>query len=134
MRCDNVMSVAMAVAVLMGGSAAAGLLHEYSLEEAVMDKESFNAPKLTFVKEPFSLVIWVKPLALGTQKGNAGTTGGMLVANGNGYNEGFRVFATEWRSRQPRFEIGRKNGAFGINAKDSLSAGHWNCVAATWDG
>jgi len=122
------------VTVLLGGSAGAGLLHEYALGEAVMDRDPFNAPKLPFVKEPFSLVIWVKPLALGSQKGNAGSTGGMLVANGNGYTEGFRVFVPEWKSRQPRFEIGRRNGAFGINARSSLSEGHWNCVAATWDG
>jgi len=151
-------TLAFAMAVLLGGAASAGVLHDFTFTTkesgalkyggatrestegmnggiaAVVDEHAFVAPKMRFVKEPFSLVIWVKPLALGSQKGNTGTTGGMLVANGNGYNEGFRVFATEWRSRQPRFEIGRKNGAFGINAKDSLSAGHWNCVAATWDG
>ncbi|MCL1921206.1 MAG: right-handed parallel beta-helix repeat-containing protein [Kiritimatiellaeota bacterium] len=144
-------------AVLAGGSAMAGVLHDFSFSAkeggalkyggagletieglngkaaAVVDEHAFAAPKMGFVKEPFSLVIWVKPLALGSQKGNAGTTGGMLVANGNGYTEGFRVFATDWASRLPRFEIGRANGAFGINAKDSLSEGYWNCVVATWD-
>ena len=142
--------------VLLGGPAVAGVLHDFSFAGKdrdasgaavavtegldaktavpVVDEHAFTVPKLGFVKEPFSLVIWVKPLALGTQKGNANTYGGMLAANGNGYTEGFRVFVTDWKSRQPRFEIGRKNGAFGINAKDSLSEGHWNCVAATWDG
>ena len=121
-------------AVAMSLSAVAGLVKEFTLEGAVLDKEPFAAPGFGFVREPFSLVVWVKPLALGSQKGNAGTSGGMLVANGNGYTEGFRIFAQDWAGRRPRFEIGRKNGAFGVNAKDSLSEGHWNCVAATWDG
>ena len=123
-------------AVMLVGLAMGGVLHEYTFpeKENVFDRDPFNAPKLEFVKEPFSLVVWVKPLALGSQKGNAGTSGGMLVANGNGYTEGFRIFAQDWAGRRPRFEIGRKNGAFGISARDSLSEGHWNCVAATWDG
>ncbi|MCL2103980.1 MAG: hypothetical protein FWH21_02845, partial [Kiritimatiellaeota bacterium] len=64
--------------MLLSVSAMGGVLHEYTFpeKENVFDRDPFNAPKLGFVKEPFSLVVWVKPLALGSQKGNAGTSGG----------------------------------------------------------
>lgn len=101
---------------------------------ALLDAVPYSGPKLALNNSAFSVLVWVKPYALGTGHGNAQVRNGMIVANGSGYYDGFRLFLTDWESRRLRFEIGRPNGAFGIDGKTIVSADHWNCVVATWDG
>ena len=108
-------------------------LHEPRV--ALLDATSFTGPKLALNNGPFSVVVWVKPFGLGSGKGSTNSRNGMIVANGSGYYDGFRLFHNDWPTQRARFEIGRPtNGSVGIDSKNSLSLGYWNCVVATWDG
>ena len=108
-------------------------LHEPRV--ALLDATSFTGPKLALNNAPFSVVVWVKPFGLGSGKGSTNSRNGMIVANGSGYYDGFRLFHNDWPAPRARFEIGRPtNGSVGIESKNGLSSGYWNCVIATWDG
>lgn len=100
----------------------------------VLDGEAFEAPQLTLSSNAFSVSVWLRPLAMGSKTGNAGSVNGMIVSSGSGYNDGWRLTVYDWKTRQPSIELGQAKGAFSVRANDSLSAGFWNHLAATWDG
>ncbi len=100
----------------------------------VLDGEAFEAPQLTLASNAFTVAIWFRPLAMGAKTGNAGSVNGMIASSGSGYNDGWRLLVYDWKTRQPSVELGREKGSFSVRAKDGLSAGFWNHLAATWDG
>lgn len=104
------------------------------LVAAVLDGDSFEAPALTPASNALTVAVWLRPLAMGLKKGGAGSVNGMIVSSGSGYYDGWRLALYEWKTRRPSIELGREKGAFSVRAGDSLSAGFWNHVAATWDG
>ncbi len=128
---------------LLTSNAVAGLTYKGNLavtngckeaQVALLDAVPFCAPKLVLNNSAFSVLVWVKPYGAGSGRGNPNARNGMLVANGSGYYDGFRVLLTDWDTRRLRFEIGRPNGAFGIDGKTIVSEDHWSCVVASWDG
>lgn len=100
----------------------------------VLDGDCFEAPALTQVSNAFTVALWVRPLALGSKRGNAEAANGMLVCSGSGYTDGWRLAVYDWKTRRPTLDIGREKGSLGIRAADGLSAGFWTHLAATWDG
>ncbi len=62
----------------------------------------------------------------------------LLLSFGNGYYEGFRlnlVSDDTLGAYHPNLEIGRKAGAWGMNAPaHTVNAGEWRRLAVTWDG
>lgn len=78
--------------------------------------------------------VWIKPSGMGARRGNDQVANGMVVCNGTGYYDGWRLAVFDWNSRKPTFEIGRPEGAVGVTAQDPLLVDEWNHIAATWDG
>lgn len=99
-----------------------------------LDQGYYFAKPPAVANKAFTAVMWVRKIGQGTQRGNSGTTNGMLVAVGNGYWDGWRLF-TSYPSRQIRLEIGRPQPSHseGIDT-DSVADGAWLHLAATWDG
>jgi len=100
----------------------------------LLDGDSFESSPLECVSNSMTVALWIKPLAMGSKTGNAGSANGMIASSGSGYNDGWRLVVNDWKTRQPSFELGREKGAFAVRAADGLSAGFWNHLAATWDG
>lgn len=100
----------------------------------LLDGDCFEAPALTQPTNAFTIALWLRPLSLGSKTGNGGSLNGMIVASGSGYNDGWRLALYDWKTRQPTLDIGRGPNAFSVRAADSLNAGFWNHLAATWDG
>jgi tetratricopeptide (TPR) repeat protein len=100
----------------------------------VLDGACFEAPALPLPSNAFTVALWVRPIGEGTKTGNNGSVNGMIACNGSGYNDGWRFAVYDWKTRQPTFDLGQTQGAFSVRAKDSLSAGFWNHLAAAWDG
>ena len=101
---------------------------------AVLDGDSFEAPPLTLSSNACTVSVWLRPLAMGSKTGNAGSVNGMIASSGSGYTDGWRLLVYDWKTRRPSIELGREKGSFSVQAEDSLSAGFWNHLAATWDG
>ena len=101
---------------------------------AVLDGGAFEAPALTLSSNAFTVSVWLRPIAMGSKTGNSGSVNGMIASSGSGYNDGWRLLMYDWKTRRPSIELGRVKGAFSVQASDSLSAGFWNHLAATWDG
>ncbi len=100
----------------------------------VLDGGCFEAPALTLPTNAFTVSLWVRPIGPGVKTGNGGSVNGMIASSGSGYNDGWRLAVYDWKTRQPTLDIGKEQGAFSVRANDSLSAGFWNHLAATWDG
>ncbi|MDX9867005.1 MAG: right-handed parallel beta-helix repeat-containing protein [Kiritimatiellia bacterium] len=100
---------------------------------AVLDADVFSAPAVTQASNAFTVAVWLRPLAAGSKKVGGGS-GGMIVSNGSGYYDGWRLLLQDWRTRRPTVELGKEKGALNVQARDALSAGFWNHLAATWDG
>ncbi len=100
----------------------------------LLDSESFTTDALEFTANAFTGALWLRPRGMGAQTGNSGRANGMIVCNGSGYYDGWRMAVDNWSTRQPAIEIGGTNGAFSVRATDILNAGLWNHLAATWDG
>jgi len=75
-----------------------------------------------------------RKLGPGKQLGN-GRTNGMLIAQGDGYWSGLRIW-TDYPERRLRFEIGRPRpeNSFGMNSAATVPDCVWHHLAATWDG
>ena len=83
----------------------------------------------------FTVSIWFKPLSLGARRGNDGRENAMIVCNGTGYYDGWRIFVEDWEKGRLRFELGQPNGAIGISSKDGFFYTNlWNHVEAYYDG
>ncbi len=82
----------------------------------------------------FTIEIRFRKRGQGSQLGN-GRKNGMLIADGTGYWDGFRISANQ-PNGQFRFEIGRPKprSAFGVTATDAVPDDVWHHLAATWDG
>jgi hypothetical protein len=117
-----------------GSALTTGVGRVAGMTAALLDGDSFEAPAVSFSSNAFSVALWLRPLAMGSKTGNAGSVNGMIVSSGSGYNDGWRLAVYDWRTRQPSFELGQEKGAVSVKACDGLSAGFWNHLAATWDG
>jgi hypothetical protein len=104
------------------------------LTAAVLDGESFEAPAVTLPTNAFTVMVWLRPVGMGSKTGNSGSVNGMIASSGSGYNDGWRLLVYDWKTKQPSVELGREKGSFSVRANDGLSAGFWNHLAATWDG
>ena len=100
----------------------------------VLDGEVFEAPPVAFSSNAFTVSVWLRPLALGSKTGNGGSANGTIAACGSGYFDGWRLTVFDWKTRRPTLELGREKGSVSVTARDGLSAGFWNHLAATWDG
>ncbi|MDD4102396.1 MAG: right-handed parallel beta-helix repeat-containing protein [Kiritimatiellae bacterium] len=99
----------------------------------LLDSECFAADALEFTTNAFTVALWLRPLGMGTKTGN-NSANGMIVCNGSGYYDGWRLAIYNWKSCQPTIDIGRTNGAFSVTSAQSLNPGFWNHLAATWNG
>ena len=99
-----------------------------------LDKGYFQAKPFEVKDKSFTVECWFRKHGQGSHLGN-GRTNGMIIAQGDGYWSGLRVWTTN-PTKHFRFEIGRpKPGhAFGLTADDPAPDGVWHHVAATWDG
>ena len=104
------------------------------LAAVVLDDGCFEASSLTFATNAFTVALWLRPVGAGSQTGNGGSINGMIASSGSGYYDGWRLTLCDLKARQPTLEIGKEKGSFSVHAKDALSAGFWNHLAATWDG
>lgn len=100
----------------------------------VLDGESFESAPLVLPSNAFTVAVWLRPIRMGAKTGNSGSVNGMIASSGSGYNDGWRLAVYDWKTRQPTLDLGKEKGAFSVRANDSLSAGFWNHLAATWDG
>ncbi|MDD2597898.1 MAG: right-handed parallel beta-helix repeat-containing protein [Kiritimatiellae bacterium] len=98
-----------------------------------LDAGSFRAPEITAISNRLTLSIWVKPEAAGVKQ-NDGRVNGMIASSGSGYYDGWRLAIYDMTNLKPSFEIGRGENSVHVVARDSLSRGCWNHLAATWDG
>jgi hypothetical protein len=97
-----------------------------------LDQGSFASPAPEVTGNAFTATLWFRKLGQGVQRGNSGSTTGMLLAVGNGYYEGWRV-TTAYPSRRLGFEIGRPSGAVGCDT-EAVSDDVWHHLAVSWDG
>lgn len=58
---------------------------------------------------------------------------GMVACHRSGYYEGWRLFLHHENEGKPVFEIGRKEGAVGLESGEGLSTGVWHRVAVSWE-
>jgi tetratricopeptide (TPR) repeat protein len=99
-----------------------------------LDQGYFFAKPPEVAGKAFTAVLWLRKTGQGAHRGNGGGTNGMIVAVGNGYWDGWRLF-TSYPGREVRFEIGRPQPSHseGIDTA-SVPDGSWLHLAATWDG
>ncbi len=100
----------------------------------LLDGASFEAQALLLPTNAFTVAVWTRPIAMGTKTGNDGRANGMIVSSGSGYYDGWRLLVHDQTTWRPSVELGRAEGAFGVQANDALNVGFWNHVATTWDG
>lgn len=98
-----------------------------------IDEGAFRAAEISGVSNHLAVSIWVKPEGAG-KKQNDGQINGMITSSGSGYYDGWRLAIYDMANLRPSFEIGRGKNSVNVSAKDSLSRGCWNHIAATWDG
>jgi len=81
-----------------------------------------------------SVEMWFRKRGQGNQLGN-GLTSGMLLAQGDGWWSGLRIY-TRYPQQDLHFQIGRpKPGhAIGLEVDEPVPDDVWHHLAATWDG
>lgn len=81
-----------------------------------------------------SVSLWFRTVGPGNELGN-GSTSGMLVAQGDGYWSGLRVYV-RYPRRDVHFQIGRPQPAHavGLTGDEPVVDGAWHHLVATWDG
>lgn len=99
-----------------------------------LDAESFEARAPHLPSNALTVAVWLRPHGKGAKTGNDGLANGMIASCGSGYYDGWRFAVYDWQTRCPSFELGRPEGSHLVAAKDALTAGAWNHLAATWDG
>ena len=58
---------------------------------------------------------------------------GMVACHRSGYYEGWRLLLHHENEGKPVFEIGRKEGAVGLESGEGLATGVWHRVAVSWE-
>ena len=99
-----------------------------------LDHGCFQAKPAALGGSSLTVEIWFRKYGQGSMLGN-GRTNGMLLAQGDGYFSGLRVW-TSYPSGDLRFELGRAkpDHAFGLTAPGPVPDGTWHHLAAVWDG
>ena len=99
-----------------------------------IDEGFYQAKPFDVTDKSFTVGIWFRKHGQGVHLGN-GRTNGMLLAQGDGYWSGLRLWS-DYPARSIHFEIGRPkpNSSFGLTAPGPLPDGVWHHLAATWDG
>ncbi len=99
-----------------------------------LDRGHFNAKPIETADRAFTLEIVFRKQGPGAIQGK-GHPNGMLLAQGNGYWNGFRLH-TDYPGKRLSFEIGKPQPDHAISAASGEPApdGVWNHLAATWDG
>ena len=99
-----------------------------------LDEGFFQAKPFDVADESFTVEIWFRKHGQGVHLGN-GRTNGMLLAQGDGYWSGLRLWS-DYPAQSIHFEIGRPKpqNSFGLSAPGPVPDGVWHHLAATWDG
>ncbi len=100
----------------------------------VLQSGVFEGERVEEARGGVALALWVKLLGPGAHRGNDGIENGMLVCNGSGYYDGWRVMVEPPPQRRVRVEFGRAQGAFGVASMEGLRTNEWNLITARWDG
>ena len=101
---------------------------------ARLDRGFFQAKSFAVDDGAFTVEIRFRKHGQGTLLGN-GRTNGMLLAQGDGYWNGLRVW-TDYPAKRLVFEIGRPkpNSSFSLSTSEPAPDGVWHHLAAVWDG
>lgn len=81
--------------------------------------------------QEFSVAFEFFPIGQGSLKGNGGSTNGMIIANGSGYFDGWRVALFDWAPNHPIVEIGSPKGSWSLRSTLPISTGCWNRIELT---
>ena len=99
-----------------------------------IDEGFYQAKPFDVADKSFTVEIWFRKQGQGVHLGN-GRTNGMLLALGDGYWSGLRIWS-DYPTQNIHFEIGRPKPqhSFGMSAPGPVPDGVWHHLAATWDG
>lgn len=107
-------------------------------QKVVVQNEALRYDVAYLSSKPFAVgksgfTVWarVRKYGQGKAMGN-GLPNGTIFALGNGYEDGFRLI-TDSPRRTLRFEMGQKEGAFGLSGTTPVPDGCWVDMAVSWD-
>ncbi|MGN1359438.1 MAG: NosD domain-containing protein [Kiritimatiellia bacterium] len=98
---------------------------------APLDSDCFETLAPLPALQEFSVAFEFLPIGPGSRKGNGGSTSGMLIANGSGYYDGWRVALFDWAPKHPIVEIGSPEGSWSLRSTLPISTGCWNRIEFT---
>ena len=90
--------------------------------EKELDDANEELAELEVTSDSFSILARVTIEEKGTERGN-GDDLGMIYAVGSGWNDGYRLYY-DWRSFRYSFQIGREQGAYGLNSNGVYPPGY----------
>ncbi|MBQ7187926.1 MAG: right-handed parallel beta-helix repeat-containing protein [Kiritimatiellae bacterium] len=80
----------------------------------------------------FAAAVMFRPLDMGSKLDIDQRRQGLLMAFGNGWNNGWRIYVP-WARMTVEFQIGREGGPWTLASPTPLVRGEWNSVCVTWD-